>query len=72
MLVLARKRNESIQIGEDIVIKVIQCGRGTVRLGVQAPGHVRVLRAELVDSEGFQQAPLNSSTAAIAEVQSVA
>ncbi len=50
MLVLARKRNESIQIGDDIVVKVIQCGRGVVRLGIEAPGHIRVLRSELAET----------------------
>lgn len=47
MLVLMRKKSEMIQIGEDIVIKVIQTGPGTVKLGIQAPKNVRVLRAEL-------------------------
>jgi len=50
MLVLARKRDEAIRIGDDIVIKVIQCGRGAVRLGIQAPKHVRVLRGELAST----------------------
>lgn len=49
MLVLTRKRAEMIKIGEDIVIKVIQTGRGTVKLGIEAPSHVRVLRAELTE-----------------------
>jgi carbon storage regulator CsrA len=49
MLVLTRKRSESIRIGNDIVIKVIQTGRGTVKLGIEAPAHVRVLRAELTE-----------------------
>ena len=47
MLVLTRKRSEMIQIGDDVVIKVIRTGRGSVKLGIEAPGHVRVLRAEL-------------------------
>lgn len=47
MLVLTRKKTESIKIGNDIVITVIQTGKGTVRLGIQAPANVRVLRGEL-------------------------
>ncbi len=47
MLVLTRKKTESIKIGNDIVITVIQTGKGTVRLGIEAPAHVRVLRGEL-------------------------
>jgi carbon storage regulator CsrA len=49
MLVLTRKRAESIKIGNDIVIKVIHTSRGTVKLGIDAPAHVRVLRAELAE-----------------------
>jgi len=51
MLVLTRKRSEMIRIGQDIVIKVIKSGRNSVKLGIDAPADVRVLRAELVDRE---------------------
>ena len=51
MLVLTRKRSEMIQIGDDVVVKVIRTGRNSVKIGVEAPAHVRVLRAELVDDE---------------------
>ncbi len=47
MLVLTRKKNELIQIGNQIVVKVISTGRGKVKLGIDAPADVRVLRAEL-------------------------
>ena len=49
MLVLTRKSEESIRIGEDIVIKVIRTGKGSVKLGIDAPADVRVLRGELVE-----------------------
>ena len=49
MLVLTRKRTEMIKIGDDIVITVIHTSRGSVKLGIQAPSNVRVLRAELSD-----------------------
>lgn len=47
MLVLTRKRGETIRIGEHVVIKVIHLGKGAVKLGIEAPAHVRVLRGEL-------------------------
>ncbi|REJ86031.1 MAG: carbon storage regulator [Planctomycetota bacterium] len=47
MLVLTRKKSQMIQIGENIVVKVIQTGRGSVKIGVDAPADVRVLRGEL-------------------------
>lgn len=51
MLVLTRKPAETIRIGEDIVIKVIKTGKGTVKIGIEAPSHVRVMRGELVQEE---------------------
>lgn len=57
MLVLTRKKSEVIQIGDGIIVKVIQTGPGTVKLGIQAPKDVRILRAELCD-------PLPGSTLA--------
>ena len=43
MLVLTRKPAEIIRIGEDIVIKVIKTGKGTVKIGIEAPANVRVV-----------------------------
>lgn len=47
MLVLTRKRSQMIHIGDDIVIKVLKTGKNTVKIGIEAPRHVRVLRSEL-------------------------
>lgn len=60
MLVLTRKRSEMIRIGDDIVIKVIKTGRTTVKIGIDAPENVRVLRAELCseDSHESPEAPV--------------
>ena len=62
MLVLTRKKNELIQIGNQIVVKVISTGRGKVKLGIDAPANVRVLRAELASLVSPPQ-PAASSTA---------
>ena len=51
MLVLTRKRAEMIQIGENIFVKVIQTGRTSVKIGVEAPSDVRVLRGELASED---------------------
>ena len=47
MLVLARKKNEVIRIGDDIVITVLDVRGSTVRLGFDAPKNVVILRGEL-------------------------
>lgn len=49
MLVLSRKPRESIVIGEDIVITIVDIGRGRVQIGVRAPAYVPVYRQEIVD-----------------------
>lgn len=50
MLVLSRKRDESIMIGDDIVITVVEIRGDKVRLGVEAPTDVSVHRQEVYDA----------------------
>lgn len=57
MLVLTRKKSEMIQIGDRIVIKVIATGRGKVKIGIDAPADLRVLRAELIGAGRKPQPP---------------
>jgi carbon storage regulator CsrA len=49
MLVLARKTDESIQLGDDIVLKVISIDKGVVKLGIDAPKDVNIIRSELLE-----------------------
>ncbi|MCW8896367.1 MAG: carbon storage regulator CsrA [Sulfurimonas sp.] len=49
MLVLSRKADESIILGEDIIIKVISIEKGVVKLGVEAPKNVSIVRNELFE-----------------------
>jgi carbon storage regulator len=48
MLVLSRKRKQSILIGSDIEVFVTRINRSDVRIAVRAPQDVKVLRGELV------------------------
>jgi len=48
MLVLARKLDESIVIGDDIVVRVISIEKGVVKLGIEAPSSVTIMRSELL------------------------
>ena len=50
MLVLSRKRNESIVINNDITIVVVEIRGDKVRLGVEAPKEVPVHRREVYDA----------------------
>jgi carbon storage regulator len=49
MLVLSRKLGEKIQISENITITVLEIDRGKIRLGIDAPRSVPVLRQELAN-----------------------
>lgn len=49
MLVLSRKFNETIMIGENIEITVVSISGDTVRLGIQAPREVKILRREVYE-----------------------
>ena len=49
MLVFARKPGQSIVLGDDIVVTIVELRNGRVQLGVQAPKYVPVFRQEIVD-----------------------
>ena len=51
MLVLSRKQLEGIVIGENIRIKIVKIDRNQVRLGIEAPDDVLIVRNELVQPE---------------------
>ena len=48
MLVLSRRPGESVAIGNDIVITVVALSGNQVRIGIEAPREVRVLRQEIL------------------------
>jgi carbon storage regulator len=50
MLVLSRKRNETVVIDGTIRVTVVGIRGSQVRLGIEAPDHVQVLREELIGS----------------------
>lgn len=56
MLVLSRKKNESIVIDEHIVITVVEIRGDKVRLGIQAPKEVPIHRSEVYEAIRNEQA----------------
>ena len=50
MLVLSRQRDETIMIGDDIEITIVDIRGDKVRLGINAPSHVPVHRKEVYDA----------------------
>jgi len=55
MLVLTRKVNETIQIGEDIFVTITDLKKDKVRLGITAPNNVPVDRQEIADAKKRQK-----------------
>lgn len=62
MLVVRRKKNESILIGDNIEINIVAIENGTVKLAINAPKEVQILRKELyiqVEKENKEAVSLN-------------
>ena len=55
MLVLSRKPLERIRIGESIIVTVVRVDGNTVRLGIEAPQEVSVLRGELLPNAALRR-----------------
>ena len=51
MLILRRKKNESILIGDNIRITIIECASDGVRVAIDAPKQISILREELSEAE---------------------
>lgn len=59
MLVLSRKAGERILIGDDVAITVVRIGPNSVRIGIEAPKTMNIVREELCDfgSRGDSRKP---------------
>ncbi|UCD35222.1 MAG: carbon storage regulator CsrA [Nitrospiraceae bacterium] len=61
MLVLTRKSNESVKLGDEITVTIIEVKGNSVRLGIEAPADIRVFRKELYEKireENFRSSNL--------------
>jgi carbon storage regulator len=62
MLVLSRKVNQKIRIGNDIVITIVNISESSVKIGIEAPNSVKILRDELYESVKQQVSEAQKST----------
>lgn len=53
MLVITRKNGEGLRIGENVRITVVETAKDRVKIGIDAPKDVRIIRDELFDTERF-------------------
>ncbi|MGN1090577.1 MAG: carbon storage regulator CsrA [Huintestinicola sp.] len=60
MLILTRKSGEGVYIGDDISVSVVEASKDKVKLGIDAPKNVKIMRSELYESREFNvQAAVN-------------
>lgn len=60
MLILYRKKGDSIVIGENITISVVESGAEGVRLAIDAPREVSIMRKELMDAANANREALKA------------
>ena len=70
MLVLTRKNQEQIRIGDNITISILKVRGNSVRIGIEAPRDIRVLRGELPTFEAMEELEVEIEQAAPAETTS--
>jgi carbon storage regulator len=68
MLVIRRHPGETILIGGEIELEVIECGHNRVKLGIRAPQHIPVLRGEVKSTREQNLAAAQSISGAIPAV----
>lgn len=63
MLILTRKQGESFMLGDDIEITISEVNGDRVRIAIDAPKEVKVLRKELVDAMALNKEAAESTVA---------
>lgn len=71
MLILRRKKNESLLIGENIRVTVIDCANDGVRLAIDAPRQISILREELSEAEQSNKTAMTPSMHSVMQLQSL-
>ncbi len=61
MLVLSRKTGEKIRIGENVTVTIVRIGPNNVRLGIDAPRDLNIVREELCSNEPVLNQPQGTS-----------
>lgn len=71
MLILRRKKNESLLIGNNIRITVVECAGDGVRLAIDAPKQISILREELSEAEQSNRTALAPGADSVLKLQSI-
>ena len=65
MLVLSRKTGERIRIGDNVTVTIVRIGPNNVRLGIEAPRDLNIVREELCPHETLATDPRKSADPAV-------
>ncbi len=66
MLVLNRKLEEKIKIGDNIVLTVLSIEAGSVKIGIDAPREISILRMEIIDQ--IQKENIDSASKDVSDI----
>lgn len=70
MLVLTRKTEDKIKIGDNIIVTVLEVDGGNVKIGIDAPREIQILRMEVV--EQIKQENIESASKEINDIKEAA
>lgn len=51
MLVITRRKNETVHIGDDVCITIVRTSGDKVRLGIDAPAGIHIIRDDAIDTD---------------------
>ncbi len=71
MLILRRKKNESLLIGENIRVTILECASDGVRLAIDAPKQISILREELSEAEQINKTAITPDMSSVWMLQSL-
>ena len=71
MLILRRKKNESLLIGENIRVTILECASDGVRLAIDAPKQISILREELSEAEQINETAITPDMSSVWMLQSL-
>jgi len=69
MLILSRKLDEAIWLGDNIKVKIMGIEKGTVKIGIEAPTNITILREELKDAVADVNKQASDTTGKLSELQ---
>lgn len=71
MLILQRKASESVMIGENIKISIVEISADKVKISIDAPKDIPIVRTELIDAAASNREATSANTESIAFLKNI-